>query len=190
MNAFNNESIYPEPVELLSLCQHQLELSTFDTDVWMWLLQMLQLPAGVVGSCLVRAADSTELQHTWHLALLSPCPVSPRTVQHGGVVQQWCLLVRRRTSDKMNWISKIYVKMFDSCTELPINHYFLTDWNNEASAAVPPCPSLRPCDRVISPPYSDLPLTTRGDDTLAMSGSLSSRGLASCCRVLWIIAFW
>ena len=126
-----------------------------------------------------------------HLALGSYCP---RVLCHHGQCSTEALSSNDAylfdAEHLVIWISKIHVKMFDSCTELPINDYFLTDWNNKASAAVPPCPSLRPCDRVISPPYSDLPLTTRGDDTLAMSGSLSSRRLASCSRVLSIIAFW
>ena len=137
-------------------------------------------------SCALQTALSCSTPGTWHHC--------PRVLCHHGQCSTEALSSTDaylfNTEHLVIWISKIHVKMFDSCTELPIHEYFLTDWNNKASTAVPPCPSLRPCDRVISPPYSDLTLTTRGGDTLAMSGSLSSRRLASCSRVLWIIAFW
>ena len=94
-------------------------------------------------SCALQTALSCSTPGTWHHC--------PRVLCHHGQCSTEAL---SRTDAYLFdaehlviWISKIHVKMFDSCTELPIHEYFLTDWNTKPllGPSLPLSASVWPC---------------------------------------------
>ena len=77
-------------------------------------------------SCALQTALSCSTPGTWHHC--------PRVLCHHGQCSTEALSNTDAHSFNAEhlviWISKIHVKMFDSCTELPINKFF-KDWNTK-----------------------------------------------------------